>query len=183
MIPVLFLDRDGIINLEKGYISNIAEFEFTQEIFAICRLFQANNYKIVIVTNQSGIGRGIIQVQEFHKMTAWMLDKFEEHNIRIEIVMASALNPEVSNPSTYELQRRKPNPGLFNDAKEIISIDIEKSVMIGDNLTDGYAAAAAGLSKIFIVNKKHFSNQVFCCFNSLSDLSEQIIDIMGFNKI
>jgi D-glycero-D-manno-heptose 1,7-bisphosphate phosphatase len=183
MIPVLFLDRDGIVNIDKGYISNIKDFEFTQEIFKICRLFQANNYKIVIVTNQSGIGRGKIQVHEFHKMTIWMLQKFEEQNIRIELVLASALNPEISNPSAYESLRRKPNPGLFHDAREIISIDIEKSVMIGDNLTDGDAAAAAGLSQIFIVNEKHVSNQVFRCFNSLLDLSKQVIDIMGFKKI
>lgn len=179
---ILFLDRDGIINRNKPYISSNSEFEFMDDIFNVCKLFLKNNFKIIVVTNQSGIGRGLLSVYDFHILTLWMLEKFESQDIRIEFVLASALNPEIENPTHFELLRRKPNPGLLQDAGEIIEINYEESVMIGDNFTDGHAAASAGLNKIFIVNKGPNINEKFEIFESLADLLTKINSLMGFKN-
>ena len=180
---ILFLDRDGIININKPYISSNNEFEFTDEIFNLCKLFLKNNFKIIVVTNQSGIGRELLSLHDFHILTLWMLEKFESQNIRIEFVLASALNPEIENPTDFELFRRKPNPGLLLDAGEIIEINYEESVMIGDNFTDGYAATSAGLNKIFIVNKGQNINEKFVIFESLADLHTKVNSLMGFDNV
>ena len=180
---ILFLDRDGIININKPYISSNNEFEFIDEIFSVCKLFLKNNFKIIVVTNQSGIGRGLLSLQDFHILTLWMLQKFESQNVRIEFVLASALNPEIKNPTDFELLRRKPNPGLLQDAGELIEINYEESVMIGDNFTDGYAAISAGLKKIFLVNKSLSNNENFVIFESLADLYTKVNSLMGFDKV
>ena len=70
--PVLFLDRDGIINLDKGYISKKQEFIFNETIFEICKLFGSLYYKIIVITNQSGIGRGKIDINAFHELNLWL---------------------------------------------------------------------------------------------------------------
>ena len=75
---VLFLDRDGVINEDKGFISKNSEFVFHFEIFDICKHFLDLNYRIVVITNQSGIGRGIIDIEDFHKLTFWMIEKFNQ---------------------------------------------------------------------------------------------------------
>ncbi|HIP28319.1 MAG TPA: HAD-IIIA family hydrolase, partial [Sulfurovum sp.] len=71
---VLFLDRDGVINVDHGYVSTIEEFEFTEGIFPLLRLFISHGYTLFIVTNQSGIGRGYYSSSDFQALNTWMLD-------------------------------------------------------------------------------------------------------------
>ena len=77
--PALFLDRDGVINKEDGYIDRISRIQFTEDIFDLCRFFKQKFYKIVIVTNQSGIGRGIISLDQYDSINSFILNKFEEN--------------------------------------------------------------------------------------------------------
>jgi D-glycero-D-manno-heptose 1,7-bisphosphate phosphatase len=180
---VLFLDRDGIVNINKPYISYNSEFEFTDQIFDICHLFVNRNFKIIIITNQSGIGRGKVSLSDYQRLTIWMIKKFESKGIRIEFVLASALSPEDSNPSFFESFRRKPNPGMFYDAGEIIEVDYGESVMIGDSFSDGFAARSAGISKIFIISDSQNPDVIFKTFKSLADLLLEINSLMGFEMI
>lgn len=170
--PVLFLDRDGVINQERGYISRKEEFIFNELIFEVCKKFKSIGYKIVIVTNQSGIGRKKIDIDNFHKLTLWMLQKFERKEIRIELVIASALDPESEKVTYYEEFRRKPQPGMFIDAGEIIPIDFQNSFMLGDRLTDGVAAQAAGIGNIYIISDLELPSYPFVFVNSLEKFLE-----------
>ncbi|HIP50968.1 MAG TPA: HAD-IIIA family hydrolase, partial [Campylobacterales bacterium] len=72
MNKALFLDRDGVINIDHGYVYKIEKFEFTEGIFDLLRLFLAKGYLLFIVTNQSGIGRDYYSEEDFQKLTAWM---------------------------------------------------------------------------------------------------------------
>ena len=169
-LPVLFLDRDGIINQDKGYISKKQDFIFNETIFEVCKLFKFLQFKIIIITNQSGIGRGYIEINVFHELNLWMLQEFEKRGIRIEFVIASALNPDRDEQSQYEKFRRKPFPGMFIDAGEIISIDYENSYMIGDKLSDGIAAQSAGVGNVYLISASDPKNTSFTFIKSLDDL-------------
>ena len=71
--PALFLDRDGVININDGYINNISKIVFNGEIFEICRYFKQKGYKLIIVTNQSGIGRGLISMDQYNRINSIIL--------------------------------------------------------------------------------------------------------------
>ena len=172
---VLFLDRDGVINEDKGFISRNSEFVFHNEIFDICKHFLNLHYRIVVITNQSGIGRGIIDIEDFHKLTFWMIEKFNQKGIKIELFLASILDPTRINPAEYEIFRRKPNPGLFLDAAEIIDINFNKSVMIGNNLSDFEAAHEAGIGKIYIINSSLAQSSEFDWFPSHQELMLNLV--------
>jgi D-glycero-D-manno-heptose 1,7-bisphosphate phosphatase len=180
--PVLFLDRDGIINLDKGYISKKQEFIFNESIFEICKLFGSLYYKIIVITNQSGIGRGKIDINDFHELNLWMLNEFEKKGIRIEFVIASALNPERNNPPEFEASRRKPSPGMFIDAGEILPINYQNSYMIGDKLSDGIAAQNAGVGTIYIVSEANSNYDSFFFVKSLEELFDACKRIVRLNN-
>ena len=146
---VIFLDRDGVINKEVGYLHKIEDFEFIDGVFDACLDFQSSGYQIIIITNQSGIERGYYTEEDFQTVTEWMLDQFKQHNIQILDVFFCPHAPE-SNCSC-----RKPKPGMFNQANDKYSIDMKKSWMIGDKEADIQAANAAGIQNTVLVKSGH----------------------------
>jgi len=151
--PALFLDRDGIINVDTGFVYKKEDFIFQESIFELCRFFKEKNFKIVIITNQSGIGRGLYSVEDFHQLNNWMLNIFDHENCSIDLVMASTLDPTNVNASSYEKRHRKPMPGMLTSAAEILDLSLEDSVLIGDRRTDIQAGRGAGLKKLFLVHQ------------------------------
>jgi D-glycero-D-manno-heptose 1,7-bisphosphate phosphatase len=168
--PALFLDRDGIINEDKGYVHKISDFIFKEGIFQVVKKANDNNYHVVVITNQSGIGRGIFTLDDYRKLTGWMLDKFEEKKCKIDLVLESRLDPNSLNPSDFEDFRRKPNPGMILEAAEILNIDLENSILVGDQERDVMAGHSAGIRKLFLLNKESLLAEVIS-FNSLGELS------------
>jgi D-glycero-D-manno-heptose 1,7-bisphosphate phosphatase len=126
----LFLDRDGIINIDHGYVSTIEEFEFTEAIFPLLRLFISHGYILFIVTNQSGIGRGYYGSSDFEKLTTWMLSELEKENIHIESVHHCHHAPE------EKCFCRKPSIGMVNAILFEHEIDLNNSWLIGDKQSD-----------------------------------------------
>lgn len=141
MNKALFLDRDGVINLEKHYLHKIEDFEFVEGIFDLCRHFQAQGYLIVVVTNQSGIARGYYGEEEFAVLTAWMRERFKENGVEISAVYHCPHHPEISGPCSC----RKPEPGMLLKAAEMFDIDLASSVLVGDAERDIEAAINAGV--------------------------------------
>ena len=80
-IKTIFLDRDGVINKDINYLHKIDDFEFIDGIFDACLYFQSLGYKIIIITNQSGISRGYYSQNDYLKLTNWMLNQFKNHGI------------------------------------------------------------------------------------------------------
>ena len=148
-IKTIFLDRDGVINKEINYLHKIDDFEFIDGIFDACLHFQSLGYKIIIITNQSGISRGYYTLSDYQKVTQWMVDQFKYKRINILDIFHCPHGPD----STCDC--RKPKPGMFLQAQVKHNIDMEKSWMIGDKEADVIAAKAAGIEKTIFVRSGH----------------------------
>ncbi len=148
-IKAIFLDRDGIINKEVGYLHKIKDFEFIDGVFDACFYFQSLGYKMIVVTNQSGIARDYYNEDDFHIVNNWMLEQFNNQGINILDVFFCPHGPE----STCNC--RKPKPGMFVQANNQHDIDMERSWMIGDKETDAQAANAAGIQNTILVKSGH----------------------------
>lgn len=173
--PALFLDRDGVVNRNHGYVHEISEFEFFPEIFEICRIASSSLMPIVIVTNQSGIGRGYFKESDFEVLTEWMLDKFQEEGIQIDGVFHAPENPD--NPIEAESSRRKPSPTMIIEAAIKLQIDLSNSILIGDNESDMIAAVQAGVKhRILIgVETKPSATLVVANHNECSKVVRDVI--------
>lgn len=145
----IFLDRDGVINKEVNYLFKIDDFIFQKGIFNACNHFIELNYELIIITNQSGISRGLYSEKDYEKLTDWMIKQFKERNINILDVFHCPHSP------SSMCNCRKPKPGLFNQATNKHNIDLKKSWMIGDKETDVGAANNAGINNTILVRGFH----------------------------
>jgi len=146
MTKALFLDRDGVINVEKDYLYKIEDFEFIDGIFDLCKYYRDKGYLIVIVTNQSGIARDYYTEKDFSILTTWMLDKFTSNGIDIHKVYYCPHHPSISGECTC----RKPNPGMLLEAKNEFNINMSLSIIIGDKERDIEAGLNAGLDESYL---------------------------------
>jgi D-glycero-D-manno-heptose 1,7-bisphosphate phosphatase len=146
LLPALFLDRDGIVNLDLGYVHRIEDFIFRDGIFELCAAAQSRGSALVIVTNQAGIGRGHFTEADFHILTGWMLEQFSARGIAITGVEFCPDHP-THGIAAYRRDnpRRKPAPGMILDAAASLGLDLAASALIGDHATDMQAALAAGI--------------------------------------
>ena len=147
--PALFLDRDGVINKEVNYLYKKEDFEFIDGIFELCSFYQNLGYKIIVVTNQSGIARGFFNEDQFNELTNWMIGEFDKQGLHVSKVYYCPHHPEISG----ECRCRKPDIGMFLDAKEEFDIDLENSLMVGDNERDIEAAKKAGISQTYFFDE------------------------------
>lgn len=149
MNKAIFLDRDGVINIDKDYVSRIEDFEFKEGIFPLLHHFQNLGYHLFIVTNQSGIGRGYYSLEDFHTLNDWMLDAFEKEKISIHEVFYCPHAPGEA------CTCRKPSPGMITQAASRYEIDLSHSWMIGDKESDIGAGRNAGVKEtILVLGKK-----------------------------
>ncbi|HEY7774052.1 MAG TPA: D-glycero-beta-D-manno-heptose 1,7-bisphosphate 7-phosphatase [Marinagarivorans sp.] len=149
MAKALFLDRDGVINIDRGYVYRIDDFEFLPGIFAFCRSAMINGYRIVVVTNQSGIGRGYYSEDDFLRLTHWMKGVFAENDVALDHVYYCPHHPSHARGHyQVDCQCRKPKPGMLNRAVEELGLDASRCLMVGDSQTDIEAAQAAGIRAI-----------------------------------
>ena len=152
-IKTIFLDRDGVINKEVGYLNRIGDFIFIDGVFEACLSFKKLDYQIIIISNQSGIARGYFTLFEYEKLTKWMLNQFSKKNIPILDVFFCPHGPK------SKCGCRKPKPGMIIDAMNKHNIDLEKSWMIGDKETDIEAANLSGISNTVLVRSGHIINE------------------------
>ena len=171
-IKTIFLDRDGVINKDINYLHKIDDFEFIDGIFDVCLYFQSLGYKIIIITNQSGISRGYYSHSDYQKVTQWMLDQFRYKNINILDIFHCPHGPD----STCDC--RKPKPGMFLKAKAKHNTDMEKSWMIGDKERDIVAANSAGIVNTILVRSGHRIDESNSNASFILDLIQQAKQII-----
>ena len=135
----LFLDRDGVINEDAGYVYRREDFVFKDGIFEALRKFAQAGYALVVVTNQSGIGRGYYTLEQFDELCRFMLSEFEKEGVKIEKIYFCPHAPEAL------CGCRKPEPGMLLKAANELNIDLARSIMIGDKDSDVRAGQSAGV--------------------------------------
>lgn len=148
----LFLDRDGVINIDKGYVHRPADFEFVDGIFDLCRFFRDRNYSIIVITNQAGIARGYYSEADFLQLSEWMNFQFEKEGITISKTYYCPYHPEhgIGHYQTDSFNR-KPNPGMILTARNDYELDLASSVLIGDKESDITAGLTAGIGTTILL--------------------------------
>ena len=153
MNKALFLDRDGVINVEKNYVYRIEDFEFIDGIFELCHKYIDEGFLIFVVTNQAGIAKGFYSVDDFIKLMDWMIVQFQKQGIAIQKVYYCPHHPDLDIPC----ECRKPNPGMILQAAKEFDLDLSQCVLIGDKESDLRAGRNAGLkaSNLHLTFHKH----------------------------
>ncbi len=147
-----FLDRDGVINRDKGYVFRKEEFEFIDGVFEACRVLESLDYKIIIATNQSGIGRGYYTEDDFQALNDWMLGVFAENQVNITAVYYCPYHPQFGlGRYRQDSPYRKPGPQMLLDAAAEYRLDLRASFIVGDKLSDYEAGRAAGVSRCYLI--------------------------------
>jgi D-glycero-D-manno-heptose 1,7-bisphosphate phosphatase len=147
MKKALFLDRDGVINIDKNYVHKISDFEFVDGIFDLCKYYQDKGYLIFVITNQAGIARGYYNHNDFANLSSWMTDQFKQNDIIISKVYYCPHHPDFDKDCAC----RKPNPGMILQAQTEFDIDLTNSVLIGDKESDLKAGRNAGIQNLILV--------------------------------
>lgn len=148
MSPAIFLDRDGTINEERGYVSEPDEFEFLPNALAGMKKFRDMGYKLVIVTNQGGIGLGYFSKNDFYRVNKKMLTEVSKAGILIDKIYFCPHSLAENCPC------RKPKTGLVMRAKEELNLDLKNSFFIGDSIWDIETGKNAGMRTIWIENDR-----------------------------
>lgn len=142
----LFLDRDGVINVDHGYVHRQEHFEFIDGIFDLARAAHDHQYKLVVITNQAGIAREFYSQQQFHDLTDWMCEQFVNQGVPIAKIYFSPYHP-TEGIGSYKKDdfSRKPYPGMILQAQKELNLNLGKSMLIGDKASDIQAGIAAGV--------------------------------------
>lgn len=170
---ILFLDRDGVINLDKNYAYKPEDIEFTVGIMKFCKFFFDHGYIIVIVTNQSGIQRGLFSEAQHKILVKFFIRKFAENNIKISDYLHCPHTPLTG------CNCRKPAPGLFIKALKKFNAIASECISVGDRVTDIEAAKNAGIVKNFLINTSMDKSHELESLNSVSSFDEIITQIQS----
>ena len=171
-IKTIFLDRDGVINEEVNYLYQIENFKFIDGVFEACLHFQRLDYKIIVVSNQSGIARGYYSEKDYKRLTSWMLDQFCQKNISVLDTFYCPHGPD------SKCFCRKPKPGMFIDARHKHNIRMDESWMIGDKETDITAAKNAGIRNTILVRSGHINDELNSNAKYVIDSVKESIDMI-----
>lgn len=172
----VFLDRDGTINIDHGYVHQIDDFQFIEGVGKALKALQNKGYLLVLVTNQSGIARGYFSEEQFLSLTEWFdwsLD--EDYGVVFDGIYYCPHHPEGLGEYRQNCDCRKPNAGMFTQAIADLNIDPARSIMVGDKLEDMLAAANANVkTKILVRTGKEVTPQAEAAadgvLDSLADL-------------
>jgi D-glycero-D-manno-heptose 1,7-bisphosphate phosphatase len=152
--PALFLDRDGVINVNYGYVHQKKDFVFIDGIFDLVHEANKLGYLVVVITNQAGIGRGFYSENDFLELTEWMKQEFMIRNAKIDAVYYCPHHPiEGIGKYKKDCGCRKPKPGMFLRAINELSLDTHNSIMIGDNESDLLSSQSAGVNYNLLYTK------------------------------
>jgi D-glycero-D-manno-heptose 1,7-bisphosphate phosphatase len=154
--PAAFIDRDGVINEERDYVHKPEDFALVRGAAEGLRALQEGGYSLVVVTNQAGIGRGMYTEADFHHLTEHMLGLLKAEGVSVAGVYFCPHHP-TAGVGAYrtECDCRKPEPGMLRRAAHELGLDLSRSVMVGDKLSDAQAGRAAGVREAVLVRTGH----------------------------
>ena len=168
MVPAIFLDRDGvIIENRPNYVRSWDDVFIYPQVLDVLARLSLSDYRIVIVTNQSVVGRGLISLEQAEKINQQLVKVIEKAGGRIDGVFMCPHHPDEG------CVCRKPKPGLLLKAAKSLSLDLSTSILIGDALSDLEAGKAAGVSKLVLVRTGRGATQ--SSLLNIHDLEEEIM--------
>ena len=142
----LFLDRDGVINVNHGYVHSVEKFEFVDGIFELVQAAKSAGFEVVVVTNQAGIARGYYSEAQFHGLMAWVREQFARRGGSIDKVYFSPYHPTAGiGEYRKDEDTRKPRPGMILQAQQELGLSLEDSILVGDQPSDIQAGHTAGV--------------------------------------
>jgi len=148
----VFLDRDGVVNKDNGYVSQVDDFEFIDGVIEACKELKEKGYLLVLITNQSGIARGYFTEEQFHTLTEWMDWSLADRGVDLDGIYYCPHHAEKgAGEYKVDCDCRKPKPGMLFSAIEELNIDVKKSILIGDKVSDIQAGIAAGVETNYLV--------------------------------
>jgi D-glycero-D-manno-heptose 1,7-bisphosphate phosphatase len=150
MKRAVFIDRDGTINVEKEYLYRAEEFEFIPGADKAVRLLNEAGFLVVVVSNQSGVGRGYYTEEDVELLHRYIATQLERVGARIDAWYFCPHHPAGRSSYALPCQCRKPQPGMLLEAAQRFNIDLQSSYMIGDKLVDVEAGCAAGCRTILV---------------------------------
>jgi D-glycero-D-manno-heptose 1,7-bisphosphate phosphatase len=157
--PAIFLDRDGTINEDKGYVHKINDFILKKKIKKVLEFFSQNNFYLFIVTNQAGIGHGFYKIKDFIKLHEFIKYNFIKKNIYINEVKFCPYHPKAKIKRFRRRSSfRKPNNSMINEILRDWDVNIKRSLMIGDKKIDQQCAQRSKLK--FIYYSKNIFSEV-----------------------
>lgn len=148
----LFVDRDGVINVDHGYVYLSEDFEVVPGIVPLLRTARSLGFLLIVVTNQSGLARGMFGKDDYCAIERHMRDVLEAQGATLAGVYHCPHHPDGTVPElAVACNCRKPNPGMILRAAADHDIDLSRSIMVGDKESDTEAARAAGIATTFLV--------------------------------
>ena len=144
----VFLARDGVINVDRHYLHEVEQFEFIVGVPQALQRLQQAGWKLVVVTNQSGIARGYFTDDDYQRLTRHMTERLAEAGVRLDAVLHCPHLPDAP-VTAYRIACacRKPAPGLLVRAARQLGLDLGRSVMVGDKGSDLRAGRSAGVAR------------------------------------
>jgi D-glycero-D-manno-heptose 1,7-bisphosphate phosphatase len=149
MNRAVFLDRDGVINVEKNYLYKIEDFEFIDGVIEALQYLRTLGFQLFIITNQSGIGRGYYTLEDFNELTKWMLGELSKEGIKIDEVQLCPHAPDEN------CNCRKPLTGMIDNILQNHEVDLDNSWLIGDKSSDIQCAKNANIKNTIQVRSGH----------------------------
>lgn len=151
--PALFLDRDGVINIDHGYVYTPAATQWVDGIFDLCRIAAQLGYRLVVITNQAGIARGYYTEAQFLEYTHWVHSVFHERGIDLLATFYCPHHPtEGQNGLRVACHCRKPAPGMLLEASRRFCVNLASSALVGDKPSDLEAGSAAGVQRLYLAS-------------------------------
>jgi D-glycero-D-manno-heptose 1,7-bisphosphate phosphatase len=145
MKKALFLDRDGVVNIDHGYVGRVEDFDYVPGIIEFILEGQNRGFLPFVITNQSGIARGYYSLEDFMRLSRWMVEDMRSRGVDIDMdrIFFCPHHPHEA------CSCRKPEPGMLLEARKKFSIDMSESLMVGDKESDMEAAESAGVGRLY----------------------------------
>jgi D-glycero-D-manno-heptose 1,7-bisphosphate phosphatase len=180
----IFLDRDGVINENYGYVHNWKNFDIIAGSLKALQLLTKNNFQIIIVTNQSGIAKGIYTEVNFHILMNEFNKFCLNNNIEIlDVIYCPHHENAIIKKYKKKCQNRKPSPGMFFQASRKYKINLKNSIMVGDNVSDIIAANRAGIKMKYLIDPllKIKITDTKLCFKTKPNLLNVVEEIINYS--
>ncbi len=154
--PAAFLDRDGVINVERDYVYRIEDFELLPGVVDALVLLQRAGHALVVITNQGGIGLGLYTEADMQRLHTHLRGLLAEAGVQLDGIYHCPHHPRSPDPAMRgPCACRKPAPGMLLQAARELQLDLPRSFLVGDKAGDVAAGRAAGVGRSFLVRSGH----------------------------